>query len=138
MPVRTVAVPAGERAAGRLAAGRLAAAVAGLTEDGIVILGGAVAAATVRTLAARMEADTRAFSVNDGDLDFGTENTAIGVEGTPGERARQPQDFRGIRPPPFAPHLFREIVYNEPAITVSAAVLVDEGGAAILNSRDGC
>ena len=47
-------------------------------------------------------------------------------EGQQGEKERRPKDFRGIRPPPFAPHLHREIVYNEAAVQVSRGILGPE------------
>jgi hypothetical protein len=40
-------------------------------------------------------------------------------------------NFQGVRPPPFHPFLFKEIVFNEPAITISRAIL---GAGATLTS----
>jgi ectoine hydroxylase-related dioxygenase (phytanoyl-CoA dioxygenase family) len=124
MPVVvTVPISPSERVRGRMSPSTLAAALAAFRRDGIVVLGGAIARGSVQALAQRMEQDMRSFSVNDGDYDFGAQNTAIGIEGGHGEAGRKPQDFRGIRPPPFHPHLRSDIVYNEPAVAVSAALL---------------
>ena len=105
-------------------------AAAALRADGLVILGDAIPLDVHAALASKMTADMLTLSVNDGDLDFGAGEServqAIGEEGQQGEAERKPKDFRGIRPPPFAPHLHREIVYNEAAIAVSAAVLGPE------------
>ena len=60
-----------------------------------------------------------------GDFDFGSDNTAIGEEGEAGG-ARKPRDFRGIRPPPFPPHLHRDVIYNAAAVSVSSALLGPE------------
>ena len=38
----------------------------------------------------------------------------------------QKNPFMSLRPPPFAPHLYRDIVYNEQALAVSCAYLGDE------------
>ena len=108
----------------------LEAAVAAMAADGIVILGGAIPLAVHRALADKMTEDMLTLNVNDGDLDFGHGDeesvAAIGEEGQKGEAERRPKDFRGIRPPPFAPHLHREIVYNEAACQVSGAYLGPE------------
>lgn len=96
-----------------------------LRADGMVILAGAIPMEVLDSLSAKMEEDMMLHSVNDGDLDFGDTNAVIGEEGKAGEE-RKPRDFRGIRPPPFHPHLHREIVYNAAAVRVSASVLGPE------------
>lgn len=96
-----------------------------LQADGMVILAGAIPMEVLDSLSAKMEEDMALHSVNDGDLDFGDTNTVIGEEGKAGEE-RKPRDFRGIRPPPFHPHLHREIVYNAAAVRASASVLGSE------------
>ncbi len=115
-----VGVPGAE-----LPARQIREATEALHADGMVILAGAIPLAVLDSLSAKMEEDMVSYSVNDGDLDFGDTNTVIGEEGKAGEE-RKPRDFRGIRPPPFHPHLHREIVYNAAAVRVSAAVLGPE------------
>lgn len=90
-----------ERHPGALAPEKVAAAVAALAEDGVVLLRNAIAMENVEKLDARMQADLAAF-----EEQFAIDN-----------------NFQGLRPPPFHPFLFRDIVFNEPAIAVSRAIL---------------
>jgi hypothetical protein len=122
MPV-VVDVSEAERHAGVLSAAHLQQAALAMRADGLVILGQAVDPATVAKLAARMNEDAAAVSVNDGQADFGEDSPLISEEGKPGEGLRRAQDFRALRPPPFHPFLHRSIVYNEPAICLSARLL---------------
>lgn len=92
-----------ERATGRLAAEKLALAVQAMSEDGVVALRQAVDIGPVDALGARMLEDLARYEATH-EID---------------------NNFQGIRPPPFHPFLFREIVFNEPAITVSRAILGD-------------
>lgn len=90
-----------ERVTGRLAAEKLALAVRAMDEDGVVALRQAIDVAPIDALAARMLEDLERYEA------------AYGID----------NNFQGVRPPPFHPFLFPEIVFNEPAITVSRAVL---------------
>lgn len=95
-----------ERTAGRLAADKLAAAVRAMDEDGVVALRGAIDLGPVDALGARMFEDLARY-----EAEYEIDN-----------------NFQGIRPPPFHPYLFPEIIFNEPAVSVSRAVL-GEGAA---------
>jgi hypothetical protein len=90
-----------ERKTGHLAPEKLAAALQAMSEDGVVALQQAIEVAPVDRLGARMLADLARYA----------------------ELNTIDNNFQGIRPPPFHPFLFREIVFNEPAITISRAIL---------------
>src|SRR5262245_3832520 len=80
-----------------------------MDEDGVVALRQAVDVVPVDTLGARMLADLERYEVEH----------------------KSDNNFQGVRPPPFHPFLFPEIVFNEPAITISRAIL---GAGATLTS----
>lgn len=90
-----------ERKTGQLAVDKLAMAVQAMAEDGVVALRGAIPLEPVEKLGAKMLADLAQF-----EREYEIDN-----------------NFQGLRPPPFQPYLFPEIVFNEPAITVSCAIL---------------
>ena len=90
-----------ERKTGHMAPDKITTAVQALAEDGVVALRQAIDVAAVDTLGARMLADLARY-----EAQYEVDN-----------------NFQGVRPPPFHPFLFREIVFNEPAITISRAVL---------------
>ena len=90
-----------ERKTGQLAAGKIATAVQAMDEDGVVALRHAIDVEPVDKLAERMLADLERYQA-----EYEIDN-----------------NFQGIRPPPFQPFLFPEIVFNEPAITISRAIL---------------
>lgn len=96
-----IELTAEERKTGDLAPDKLAAAVAAMAEDGVVALGQAIDLAPVEALCDKMLADLAAY-----EAQYEIDN-----------------NFQGVRPPPFQPYLFSEIVFNEPAITVSRAIL---------------
>jgi hypothetical protein len=98
-----------ERTAGHLAPGKIAMAVRAMDEDGVVALRQAVDVVPVDTLGARMLADLEWY-----EAEHKIDN-----------------NFQGVRPPPFHPFLFPEIVFNEAAITISRAIL---GAGATLTS----
>lgn len=101
--MRTVDVVAADLAAGRFSAAKLATARTIMREDGIVCLKQAVSIHSVDRLNEKMQAD----------LD----------RRTPGRSANA---WNSLRPPPFAPHLFDDIVYNEFAIDVCREVLGEQ------------
>ena len=90
-----------ERATGQLAPEKIARALQAMTEDGVVALRQAMAVEPVDKLGAKMLADLARYAEL-GEID---------------------NNFQGVRPPPFHPFLFPEIVFNEPAITLSRAIL---------------
>ena len=90
-----------EREAGHMPEDKVAAGVAAMEEDGVVALLGAVALENIERLGRRMLEDLERF-----DREQGIAN-----------------NFQGLRPPPFAPFLFADIVFNEPAVAVSRRVL---------------
>jgi hypothetical protein len=98
-----------ERKTGQLAPEKLATAVEAMHEDGVVALRQAIDLAPVDTLGARMLEDLAQYA----------------------ELYEIDNNFQGVRPPPFHPFLFPEIVFNEPAIAVSRAIL---GPGATLSS----
>jgi hypothetical protein len=107
--VISIEITSEERATGRLASDKIATAVRAMDEDGVVALRQALDVAPVVALGARMLADLEQYQAEH-EID---------------------NNFQGIRPPPFHPFLFSEIVFNETAITVSRAVL---GAGATLTS----
>jgi Phytanoyl-CoA dioxygenase (PhyH) len=99
----SIEISAAERASGQLSVEKVATAVQAMAEDGVVALRQAIELAAVDALCARMLEDLARY-----ELEYEIDN-----------------NFQGIRPPPFHPFLFREIIFNEPAITISRAVLGD-------------
>ena len=77
-----------------------AAALAALREDGIVCLTDVIDRAHIDALNDKMQADMEVR--------------------TPSRKANA---WNGLRPPPFAPYLFNDIVYNEHAIEICRALL---------------
>ena len=104
----TVAVSAAERAAG-LPPEKLAAALEALRADGIVCLGQAIDPRCIDRLREAMHADMRADDQPEKVLS-----------------TMRPGSWGSLRPPPRRPHLFREIVYNEPGVAVSCEYLGDD------------
>lgn len=90
-----------ERGTGQLTSDKMATAVRAMAEDGVVALRQAIDVATVDALGAKMLADLARYE----------------------ELYEIDNNFQGVRPPPFHPYLFSEIVFNEPAIAVSRAIL---------------
>jgi hypothetical protein len=90
-----------ERKTGQLAPAKLAIAIQAVAEDGVVALRQAIAVGPVDQLGAKMLADLARYA----------------------ELYEIDNNFQGVRPPPFHPFLFPEIVFNEPAITMSRAIL---------------
>src|SRR5262249_38435764 len=81
-----------ERKTGQLAPDKMATALQAMSEDGVVALRQAIDVTPVDTLAVRMLADLARYA----------------------ELYEIDNNFQGVRPPPFHPFLFREIVFNEP------------------------
>lgn len=104
-----IEITAEERKTGELAPAKLATALQAMAEDGVVALRQAIDLEPVEQLCAKMLADLAQY-----EQQYEIDN-----------------NFQGVRPPPFHPYLFPEIVFNEPAITVSRAVL---GSGATLTS----
>jgi len=90
-----------ERKTGQLAPDKMDTAVRAMAEDGVVALRRAMDPAPVEKLGAKMLADLAQYE----------------------EQYEIDNNFQGVRPPPFHPFLFPEIVFNEPAIAVSRAIL---------------
>lgn len=97
----SIDITAQERKTGQLAPEKIATAVQAMAEDGVVALRQAIDVGPVDALGAKMLEDlaqyTRSYEIDN--------------------------NFQGLRPPPFQPFLFPEIVFNEPAITISRAIL---------------
>ncbi len=92
-----------ERKTGELPPDKVAIAIAAMAEDGVVALRQAIDLAAVDTLGAKMLDDLAHY-----EQSYEIDN-----------------NFQGLRPPPFHPYLFPAIVFNEPAITISRAILGD-------------
>lgn len=90
-----------ERKTGQLAADKVVTVAQALAEDGVVALRQAIDLEPVEMLATKMLADLAQY-----EQSYQIDN-----------------NFQGLRPPPFHPYLFSEIVFNEPVITVSRAIL---------------
>lgn len=92
---------ASERAAGAWSPERLDQAVRAIETDGIVVLRDVVSRASIEVLEARMQEDVaRAIALG-----------------------RVKNDYQGIRPPPFHPFLFADVVNNDWVIAVTRSVL---------------
>lgn len=107
--MRHIDITPAERKTGQLAPDKIATAVAAMAADGVVALRQAIDLAVVDTLGAKMLDDLAHY-----EQMYAIDN-----------------NFQGLRPPPFHPYLFPEIVFNEPAITISRAIL---GAGATLTS----
>lgn len=107
--MRHINITPAERKTGQLAPDKIATAVAAMAADGVVALRQALDLAVVDTLGAKMLDDLAHY-----EQMYAIDN-----------------NFQGLRPPPFHPYLFPEIVFNEPAITISRAML---GAGATLTS----
>ena len=105
----SIIITSEERSTGQLAPEKLATALQAMNEDGVVALRQAIEVAPVDSLGARMLADLAQYA----------------------ELYEIDNNFQGVRPPPVPPFLFREIIFNEPAITISRAIL---GPGATLSS----
>jgi hypothetical protein len=97
----SIEITAEERRTRELAPEKLATAVEAMHEDGVVALRQAIDVDPVDILGVRMLEDLAQYA----------------------ELYEIDNNFQGVRPPPFHPFLFPEVVFNEPAITVSRAIL---------------
>ncbi len=79
---------------------QLATALSAMHEEGIVCLKGALAAETVTALNKKMQSD----------LDVRTPSRNFNA-------------WNSLRPPPFHPHLYKDLVYNEAAIDICRGLL---------------
>ena len=79
---------------------QLAAALSAMHEEGIVCIKRVVAAETIHALNEKMQAD----------LDVRTPSLKVNA-------------WNSLRPPPFHPHLYNEVVYNEAAIDICRGML---------------
>ncbi len=104
-PILTLDVTPAERAAGRLDPDRHEAALRALREDGIVVLGGIVSPASIEALRERTLEDLRRL-LDRPDAPYNW------VKGN------VQQD-----PPPFPPYLFRDVLVNDVAISVTKGIL---------------
>ena len=98
-----------ERKTGQLPPAKMETALQAMAQDGVVALRQAIEVGPVDKLGARMLTDLAQYE----------------------ERYEIDNNFQGIRPPPFHPFLFPEIVFNAPATTISRAIL---GAGATLTS----
>ncbi|MCE7987375.1 MAG: hypothetical protein DYG89_39920 [Caldilinea sp. CFX5] len=105
----TITITTEERKTGDLPPDKLATALQAMAEDGVVALRQAIDVTAIDALCAKMLDDLARYE----------------------ELYEIDNNFQGVRPPPFHPFLFPAIVFNEPAITISRAVL---GPAATLTS----
>ena len=101
--MRSIELDADELACGQLSKKKSNAAIEIMREDGIVCLRNAIPSNIVDELHVKLQSD----------LD----------QRTPGRNANA---WNSLRPPPFKPYLFREIVYNEFAIDVCRGILGDQ------------
>ncbi|MBX3012335.1 MAG: phytanoyl-CoA dioxygenase family protein [Caldilineaceae bacterium] len=90
-----------ERRTGQLPPAKVAIALQAMAEDGVVALRQAIPLEPIEQLGAKMLAD-----LADYEALYEIDN-----------------NFQGVRPPPFQPFLFADIIFNEPAITLSRAIL---------------
>ena len=99
-----IQIEANERLARGLSQAKIEAALKALDQDGVVVLRQAIAAENVDKLGQRMLEDLANFS-QDSEID---------------------NNYQGLRPPPFHPFLFEDIVFNESVIAISQALLGPE------------
>jgi len=90
-----------ERKTGQLAPEKMITAIQAMAEDGVVALRQAIDVVPVDELGAKMLADLARYA----------------------ELAEIDNNFQGLRPPPLHSFLFPELVFNEPAIAISRAIL---------------
>lgn len=101
--MRSINLNTDEQAVGQLSNESVRAAINIMREDGIVCLRDAIPLKVIEALHFKMQSD----------LD----------QRTPGRNANA---WNSLRPPPFKPYLFREIVYNEFAIDVCRGILGEQ------------
>jgi hypothetical protein len=118
----TVTVTAEERRDGTLAPETLAAALTALRRDGIVNIGSCIEPAHVDALRDKLLADM-VSDEQPAQLKRLARGLPVGGGAAVDPFKRNP--FMSLRPPPFAPHLFRDIIYNEQALAVSCEYLGD-------------
>lgn len=100
--MRSVELTAADLELGRLAPEKLETGVRVMREDGILCLKNAVSLDSVDRLNRKMQSDLEARLPD-----------------------RSSNAWNSLRPPPFAPYLFEDVVYNEFAIDVCTEVLGD-------------
>jgi hypothetical protein len=105
----SIEITPAERKTGDLPPDKVATALQAMAEDGVVALRQAIDVTAIDALCAKMLDDLAHYA----------------------ELYEIDNNFQGVRPPPFQPFLFPEIIFNEPAITISRAIL---GPAATLTS----
>lgn len=101
--MRTVSLTTNERRIGRFSSNGLSGALDAMTSEGVVCLHNVVSRESVANLQQKMQAD----------LDVRTPT-------------RTGNAWNSLRPPPFAPYLFADVVYNEFAIDVCRSLLGEQ------------
>lgn len=101
--MKTVAISRREILNGSLNAATLDAAVETMKEDGVLLLPQLIDVDHIDALNEKMQLDLR--RMNDGERFAGS--------------------WSGLRPPPFSPFLFKDIVFNEMAIAVTHRIMGD-------------
>ena len=81
----------------------LQAAVEAMNQDGVVLLPEVINIEHIDVLGEKMQADIRQLEISEGISN----------------------NWAGVRPPPFAPYLFKDIIYNEMAISVTRQLMGD-------------
>ena len=107
--MRSVEVTREEVESGKMRLEHVDAAVEAMKEEGVVLLPGVIDTDHVDALGEKMLDDIK------------TLDERTGING----------NWAGVRPPPFHPHLFADIVYNEMAIAVTHRLL---GNGVVLDS----
>ena len=103
LTMQTVEISRSERESGKMREATLQAAVEAILQDGVVLLPQVIDVGHIDALGEKMQADICRL------------NGAERFEGS----------WSGLRPPPFAPYLFKDIVYNEMAIAVTHRLMGD-------------
>lgn len=101
--MQTIEVSRAEGATGKMKEASLKAAVEAISHDGVVLIPQVIDVGHIDALEEKMQTDLRQLN----------------------DERRFEGSWSGIRPPPFDPYLFKDIIYNEMAIAVTHRLMGD-------------
>jgi len=99
--MQTIYISSKEISSGVMSSKHIDAAIEALREDGVVVLPGVVSIEDIDCLREKMLDDISTLEGSNGIV----------------------HDWHGVRPPPFHPYLFKDVLYNEMAIAVMHPLL---------------
>ncbi|MBD72481.1 hypothetical protein CMK21_20515, partial [Candidatus Poribacteria bacterium] len=101
--MRTLKISSDEVKSGHMHADNIQASIKALKEDGVVLLSGVIDVDHTDRLSQKMLEDVDRVEQTNGISN----------------------NWQGVRPPPFHPYLFSDIVFNEMAITITHQIMGD-------------